>query len=91
MKKEVEVLKVGNETPVAKLAGAIAEIIRLGKTVELQAIGPKAVSQGVKAVAVAIGYTAPSGVNLVMRPAFREVEMADGEVKTTIVMVVDER
>ena len=47
--------------------------------VELRAIGAGAVNQAVKSIAVARGYVAANGMNLVCIPAFGECEVEDTE------------
>lgn len=87
---EMEVLKVAaNSNPVA-VAGALAAIIRDKGNVELQAIGAGAVNQAVKAIALARGYVAPSGIDLVCVPAFSDVEI-EGEERTAIKFLVKAR
>ncbi|RAO99907.1 stage V sporulation protein S [Petrotoga sp. 9PW.55.5.1] len=84
---EFEVLKVAaNSNPVA-VAGALAAIIRESGIAELQAIGAGAVNQSVKAIAIARGYVAPSGIDLVCVPAFSDVEI-EGEERTAIKFLV---
>ncbi len=84
---EIEILKVAaNSKPVA-VAGALAAIIREKGVAELQAIGAGAVNQAVKAIAIARGYVAPSGVDLVCVPAFADVEI-EGEERTAIKFLV---
>ncbi|PNR92647.1 stage V sporulation protein S [Petrotoga sp. HWH.PT.55.6.1] len=86
----MEVLKVAaNSNPVA-VAGALAAIIRDKGNVELQAIGAGAVNQAVKAIAIARGYVAPSGIDLVCVPAFSDVEI-EGEERTAIKFLVKAR
>ena len=48
---------------------------------EIQTIGAGAVNQAVKAVAIARGYVAPNGIDVVCVPAFTQSEI-NGEVKT---------
>jgi stage V sporulation protein S len=87
---EMEVLKVAaNSNPVA-VAGALAAIIRDRGIAELQAIGAGAVNQAVKAIAIARGYVAPSGIDLVCIPAFSDVEI-EGEERTAIKFLVKAR
>ncbi|MDY6894502.1 MAG: stage V sporulation protein S [Thermotogota bacterium] len=86
----MEVLKVAaNSNPVA-VAGALAAIIRDRGIAELQAIGAGAVNQAVKAIAIARGYVAPSGIDLVCIPAFSDVEI-EGEERTAIKFLVKAR
>ena len=57
---------------------------------EMQAIGAGALNQAVKAIAIARGFVAPSGVDLVCIPAFAEVEV-EGEDRTGIKLIVESR
>ena len=43
--------------------------------IEIQAIGAGAINQTIKAIAIARGFVAPMGVDLVCIPAFAEVEV----------------
>ncbi len=72
------------------IAGAVAAAIRANGTVEMQAIGAGAVNQAVKAIAIARGYVAPNGINLVMRPAFVDLEI-EGIQRTAIRFTVEPR
>ena len=83
-----EVLKVARNSDPKKVAGAIAAVIEKDKEeVEIHAVGAAAVNQAVKAVAIARGYVAPKGFNLIAIPAFTKVEI-NGEEKTAIKMIV---
>jgi stage V sporulation protein S len=86
----VEVLKVSAKSSPKSVAGALAAVIREKKFVEIQAIGAGAVNQAIKAIAIARGYVAPNGINLICIPAFSEVEI-DGEERTAIKFVVQPR
>jgi len=83
----MEVLKVASGSNPNKVAGALAGVIREHGKAELQAIGAGAVNQAIKAIAIARGYLAPSGIDLVCVPAFTDVEI-DGEKKTGIKFIV---
>ena len=87
---EVEVLKVATKSNPNKVAGALAGILREQGRAELQAIGAGAVNQSVKAIAIARGFVAPSGIDLVTIPAFIDIEI-DGEERTAIKFIVDPR
>ena len=78
---------VSSSTPVAKLGSAIAHGVYANRNVTLRAIGAGAVSQAMKAVAAAIGYAAPRGYDLVVRPSFADVKFED-KVSTAIVLQV---
>lgn len=76
-------MKVRSNTGVNQLAGAIACEIRESGKVELQAIGPAAVNQAVKAVIVARSYLIPQGISIVIEPSFGVMEQEDRE--TTVI------
>lgn len=78
-----EILKAGSQTEPAKLAGAIAGLIRKSGTAEVQAIGAGAVNQLVKAVAIARGFFASQDQDLCMYPSFKDIEI-DGDERTVI-------
>lgn len=69
------------------VAGALAAILRKEGAVEIQAIGAGAVNQAVKAIAIARGFVAPNGIDLVAVPAFTKVEI-DGEERTAMRFLV---
>ena len=85
-----EILKVSSTSDPSATAGALANTIREEGIAELQAIGPKAVNQAVKAITIARGYMAPSGVDLVFVPSFVDVQI-DDENKTAMRMEVKTR
>jgi len=78
--------RISKSSPKA-VAGALAGVIREEGKVELQAIGAGAVNQAIKAIAIARGYTATSGIDLVCIPAFVDVEI-DGDERTAIKFLV---
>ncbi|MEW5865384.1 MAG: stage V sporulation protein S, partial [Bacillota bacterium] len=79
----MEVLKVSSKSSPNSVAGALAGVLRERGSAEVQAIGAAALNQAVKAVAIARGFVAPNGMDLVMIPAFADVEI-DGEERTAI-------
>ena len=83
-------LKVASKSRPKAVAGAIAGVIRDGETAEVQAIGPYAVNQATKAVAIAGGYLAEDDINVVCIPAFVEVTVDDQE-RTAIKLTVERR
>ncbi len=85
-----EILKVSSTSDPSATAGALANTIREEGVAELQAIGPKAVNQAVKAITIARGYMAPSGVDLIFVPSFVDV-VIDEENKTAMRMEVRTR
>lgn len=86
----MEVLKVSARSFPNSVAGAIASVMREQDTVEVQAVGAGATNQAIKAIAIARGYLAPIGVNLVCYPAFANVTI-DGEVKTAIRLICEKK
>ena len=87
---ENEVLKVSSKSDPNSVAGAIAGTIREHGEAELQAVGAGAVNQVVKAIAISRGYVAPSGIDLICVPGFKDIEI-NGEKRTAIKFVVEEK
>ena len=88
--KKMEVLKISSKSNPNSVAGAIAGLVKESNKAEMQAIGAGALNQAVKAVAIARGFVAPAGVDLVCIPAFAEVEV-EGEDRTGIKLIVESR
>lgn len=86
----MEILKVKATSVPNSVAGALAGVIRERGTAEIQAIGAGALNQAVKAVAIARGFVAPSGLDLICIPAFTDI-MIDGEEHTAIKLIVEPR
>ena len=83
----MNVLKVSAKSLPNSVAGAIAGVIREDNEVEIQAVGAGATNQAIKSIAIARGYLAPTGVDLVFIPAFASVEI-DGVERTAIKLIV---
>ena len=79
----MEMLKVSSGSDPSATAGAIANGIRERGQTEMQVIGPRAVNQAVKAIAIARGYLAASAVDLYFIPSFSSV-VIDEQEKTAI-------
>ena len=86
----MEVLKVSSKSNPNSVAGALAGVLREKGNAEIQAIGAGALNQAVKAIAIARGFVAPAGVDLICIPAFAEVEV-EGEERTGIKLIVESR
>ena len=86
----METLKVGTKSNPNSVAGALANVFREKDSVEIQAIGAGALNQAIKAIAIARGFVAPSGVDLVCIPAFAEVQI-EGEDRTGIKLIIESR
>ena len=89
-RKKMEVLKISSKSNPNSVAGAIAGLVKESNKAEMQAIGAGALNQAVKAVAIARGFVAPAGVDLICIPAFAEVEV-EGEERTGIKLIVESR
>ena len=79
----MDMLKVSSSSNPGATAGAIANCVRERGEAQLQAIGPRAVNQAVKAIAIARGYLAASGVDLYFFPGFSNIRIEEQE-KTAI-------
>ncbi|WP_317404063.1 stage V sporulation protein S [Megamonas funiformis] len=86
----MEVLRVSTKSNPNSVAGALAGVLREKGTAELQVVGAGALNQAVKAVAIARGFVAPSGIDLVCVPAFADIEI-DGEERTAIKLIIESR
>lgn len=87
---EMEVLKVSSKSNPNSVAGALAGVLREKGSAEIQAIGAGALNQAIKSIAIARGFVAPSGLDLVCVPAFTDIEI-DGEQKTAIKLIIEPR
>lgn len=84
------ILKVSAKSSPNSVAGALAGVLRESGTAEMQAIGAGAINQAIKAVAIARGFVAPSGIDLVCIPAFTDI-IIDNEERTAIKLVIQPR
>lgn len=86
----MDILKVSAKSNPNSVAGALANVLRDNGSAELQAIGAGAINQSVKAVAIARGFVAPSGIDLVCIPAFTDI-LIDDEERTAIKFIIEPR
>ena len=86
----MEVLRVSAKSIPKSVAGAIAAVVRESGRVEVQAVGAGAVNQAMKAVAIARGFVAPNGLDLIAIPGFSEITI-NGEERTAIKILVERR
>ena len=84
------ILKVSARSRSTAVAGAIAGTVRESGRAEAQAIGAGAVNQAVKAVAIARGYLALDGIDVICIPVFTEVEI-EGQGRTAMKLIVEPR
>lgn len=86
----MEIIKVSSKSNSSLVAGAISNSLNDNNRIEIQAIGAGAVNQAVKSIAIARGYVAPLGKNLICIPAFSDI-MIDGEERTAIKFIVESK
>ena len=84
----MEILKVSSKSNPNSVAGAIANVFRENGNVEIQAVGAGALNQAIKAIAIARGFVAPTGVNLICIPAFQDITI-DNEERTAIKLIIE--
>ncbi len=86
----MEILKVSAKSNPNSVAGALAGVMREKGGAEIQAIGAGALNQAIKSVAIARGFVAPGGIDLVCVPAFTDIQI-EGEERTAIKLIVESR
>lgn len=86
----MEVLKVSSKSSPNSVAGALAGVLRENGSAELQVIGAGALNQAIKAIAIARGFVAPSGLDLICVPAFTDIHI-NGEERTAIKLLIEPR
>ncbi len=84
----MEILKVSSKSNPNRVAGALANVFRENGMAEIQAVGAGALNQAIKAIAIARGFIAPSGKNLVCIPSFQDIQI-DGEERTAIKLIIE--
>ena len=84
----MNILKVSSKSNPNTVAGALTNVIRDKNIAEVQAIGAGALNQAIKGIAIARGFVAPSGKNLICIPAFSDITI-DGEERTAIKLIVE--
>ena len=90
MENDVKLLKVSSKSKPNSVAGAIAGMIRTDGRVQVQTIGAGALNQAVKGIAIARGFIAPTGQELVCIPFFKDIEV-NGEIRTAMVLTIESR
>lgn len=87
------VIRVKGGTNVRKLANSIEHSLENYRRLELSTVGAGAISQAVKAVAVAAGWQRQKGYDLVCRPVMRdepmEIEGATSEQVTKVILSLE--
>lgn len=75
----IETLRVSGSSRPNSVAGAVAALLRSEGEVEVQAIGPHAINQAVKAIAIARSYIEAEGLDLYTQPSFVKLELQNEE------------
>lgn len=81
-------LRVSASSPPQSLASAISHALYDNRKVTLRAIGAGAVNQAMKGCAIARGYVAQRGYDLVVKPGFTEVKGHHEDDLSAMVFVV---
>jgi stage V sporulation protein S len=82
-----DILRVSAGSNPQSVASAIAHAIYEKRQTKLRAVGAGAVNQAIKAVAIARGYTAPRGIDLVCVPGFTSIDSHDGQISAVVITV----
>ncbi|WP_295816180.1 stage V sporulation protein S [uncultured Deinococcus sp.] len=75
----LEILRVSGTSRPNAIAGAVAALLRSQGQVDIQAIGPTAVNQTVKALAIARGYLVDDRLDLYAQPEFVKLDVQQEE------------
>lgn len=86
----MEPLRVSTKSQPKSVAGAIAAMVGAHQRAEILAVGAGAVNQAIKAIAIARGFLAPRGIDIVVIPSFANIEI-DGILRTSIKLNVEVR
>ena len=86
----MEILKVSTKSNPNSVAGALANLLKEHRQVEMDTISAGALNQAIKAIAIARGFVAPIGIELFCIPAFMEL-MIDGQQRTAIKLIVEKK
>jgi stage V sporulation protein S len=81
---EEQILRVSAGSNPQAVASAIAHSIYETRACKIRAVGAGAINQAVKAIAIARGYTAPRGLDLICIPGFTSIESHDGQISAII-------
>jgi len=85
-----DVIRVAAQSRSTAVAGAIAGVVREHGRAEIQAIGAGAVNQAIKAAAIARGFLALDGLDVVCIPTFVDVMIGEQE-RTAIRIAIEPR
>lgn len=83
-KEEESYLRVSGGSNPQSVGSAIAHALYESPSVKIRAVGASAVNQAVKAIAIARGYVAPRGLDLVCKPGFTNVDSREGKISAIV-------
>ncbi len=83
----MELIKVSAHSRCTLVAGAIAGVVRECRVAEVQAIGPSAVNQAIKAIAIARNYLVADNIQIACVPEFVNIDIK-GRERTAIKLTV---
>ena len=86
----MKTIRVSTRSRTTSVASAIAGVVREHGRAEVQSIGAGAVNQAIKAAAIATGYLALDGTDIICAPTFTEVSI-DGQERTAVRLTVEPR
>ncbi|MBW3625868.1 MAG: stage V sporulation protein S [Armatimonadetes bacterium] len=86
----MEVLKVSGKSVPKSVAGAIAQVLRREPAVSMQAVGPDAVNQAIKSIAIARSYLEGDFLDVITLPSFEKIEI-EGALRTAIKFDLERR
>ncbi len=86
----VDLIRVAATSRSTAVAGAVAGVVREHGRADVQAIGAGAVNQAVKAIAIARGFLALDGFDIVCIPSFADV-IIGGQERTAIRFAIEPR
>lgn len=87
MNNNPSIIRVSGKSPVKAVAGSITKSFDHNNEVEIHAVGASSINQGIKAIAMARGFLATKGYDLVCRPGFSTIMIGEEE-KTAIRLVL---
>lgn len=87
MNNNPSIIRVSGKSPVKAVAGSITKSFEHNNEVEIHAVGASSINQGIKAIAMARGFLATKGYDLVCRPGFSTIMIGEEE-KTAIRLVL---
>ena len=86
--QDEQVSRVSANSSPQSVASAVAHSIYETRVCKIRAVGAGAVNQAVKAIAIARGYVAPRGLDLVCVPGFASIESHDGTISAIVFTVL---